>query len=466
MEKRVMLAAAVVAIACIGAAAFVFMGGGGKPKFYWWTPHAGSPTHIPWHTEVEQMYNQRYGENVELVKVDYSTEDFKNALETTMAGDYPPDVWHSWGGGVLKDYVDAGKVQDITDLLNEDWAVRLLPPENRSKLLWNSTWNGRHYGFPYTIGVIQIYINRSIFDAFGVEIPDVEKGEVWTWDEFMQAIRTFKGKKNSAGKDIYPIVVAGGEEWQLSFYYMYLVDRIGGSDYFRKALNGEAGYSFTDNVFVRAGELCQELVQAEAFQPGFINAGYDIADFYFFENQAAMYLQGSWMVSTLRYRMQQLGGREFPLDVIYFPVIQGGAGDPSDLLGAVQDYLCISSKSQHKEEAYNLIRLHGTDEVINSFLQKVGDILVFDSRVGGGLDVPASKYDPVILKQIGVLQRAANLQMPWDQYTPRAFALKHLELMNRLFRPAGGMTPSEVALEHQRMAERLRSEGKLPITFG
>ncbi len=461
MQKKVIAVAMVAAVVVVGV---IFLPGReGTQRMYWWTPHAGSPTHVPWHSEVEELFNRLYGENVRLVKVDYSTEDFKNALETTMAGGNPPDVWHSWGGGVLKDYVDAGRVEDLTDLLREEWAVRLLPLENRSRLLWNSTWNGRNYGFPYTVGVVQIYVNRSLFDAFGVRVPNAENGEVWTWDEFMSVINTFKGKKNAAGKDIYPLVVAGAEEWQLSFYYMYLVDRIGGPDYFRKALNGEPGYSFTDNVFIQAGEKCMELVAAGAFQPGFINAGYDVADYLFFENQAAMYLQGSWMVSTLRFRMGQLG-RTFPLDAVYFPGIPGGAGRAADLLGGTQDYLCVSKGSKFKEEAFNLIRLHGTEDIVNSFLERVGDILAFDSRIGGGLEIPENRYDPVILKQIKLLGGSRNLLMPWDQYAPRAFALKHLELMNRLF--SGRMTPSEVAVEHQRMAEKLRQEGKLPISFG
>lgn len=463
--KKLLLAVVVV----IGVVLAVqFLMGGGKPKFYWWTPHAGSPTHVPWHTQVESTYNTLYGENLELIKVDYSTPDYKTAFETAMAGDYPPDVWHSWGGGILKDYVDVGKVADLTDLLNEDWALRLLPPENRDRLLWNSTWNNRHYGLPYSIGAIQIYINRSLFDAAGVGVPEVGENETWTWSEFIDAIRTFNAFTDEAHPNgIYPIVVAGAERWQLSFYYMYLVDRIGGSDYFAKTLNREPGYSFTDEVFIQAGVKCRELVTEDAFQPGFIVAGYDKADYSFIiENMAAMYLQGSWMVSTLRYNTQQLGLPEFPLDIIRFPTVPGGEGDSSALLGSVQDYLCVSEKSEHKEEAFQLLRLHGTDDVINDFLESVGDILVFDSRVGGGFEVPAGTYDPVIEKQIDELNKASHLQMPWDQYSPSAFAVEHLIQMNRLFKPAGYSEPAVVAAQHESIAQQLQQEGKLPITFG
>ncbi len=463
MEKKKLLLAVIAVIGVVIAAQFLM--GGGKPKLYWWTPHAGSPTHVSWHRQVESMYEALYGENIDLVKVDYGNDDFKTAIGITLAGDYPPGVWHSWGGGVLKGYVDAGKVADLTDLLNENWALNLLPPENRDRLLWNSTWDNRHYGLPYTIGVVHMFINRSIFDACGVEIPDVENGEVWTWDEFMSAIENFKGKKNSEGEDIYPLVVSGGEEWQLSFYYMYLVDRIGGSDYFTKTLNREPGYSFTDSVFIEAGEKCRELV--DAFQPGFINAGYGVAErLFYLDNQAAMYLQGSWMVSTLRLRVQQLGLPDFPLDIIRFPTVPGGAGDSSMLVGTVQDYLCVSEVSEHKEEAFQLLRLHGTEEAINDFLEVVGDILVFDSRVGGGYEVPSGTYDPIIEKQIDELNNTSYLQMPWDQYSPKAFALEHLILMNRLFKPTGGWTPERVGDEHESIANQLQQEGKLPITFG
>jgi hypothetical protein len=36
-------------------------------------------------------------------------------------------VFRTLGGGVLKLYVDGGHVEDLTDLLNEDWAVKQIP---------------------------------------------------------------------------------------------------------------------------------------------------------------------------------------------------------------------------------------------------------------------------------------------------------------------------------------------------
>jgi raffinose/stachyose/melibiose transport system substrate-binding protein len=450
--------AIVVVIGVVIAAAVLLGGGEEKPIISWWTVHAGSPIHIPWHGRVTDRYNDLYGENLRLERSDYSNPDFKAAFRNVMAAAAPPDLWHSWGGGILKKYVDAGRVADLTDLLNENWAVELLPLENRDKLLWNSTWNNRHYGFPYTIGDVQFFINTEIFDECGVDVPDVSAGETWTWDEFTSAIENFKGKKNSEGKDIYPIVVAGAEEWQLSFYYMYLVDRIGGPDYFEKTLNREPGYSFTDSVFVEAGEKCVELKNLGAFQTSFIVDGYDMPDYYFTHGRAAMYLQGSWAVSTFRYRASDL-----QFDVIRFPTVPGGAGDPTDLIATIQDYVCVSESSEYKEEAFQLIRLLGSEWCTNDFLENVGDILIFDSRLGGGLEVPAEKYDPVILKEVNEVANSNHLQMVWDQYAPEAFAIKHIQLMRDLFQ--GLKTPEQVAQEHEDRAQQLVGEGELPITW-
>jgi raffinose/stachyose/melibiose transport system substrate-binding protein len=37
-----------------------------------------------------------------------------------MQSGSPPDIFQSWGGGVLKQYADAGLVQDLTPSLQQD----------------------------------------------------------------------------------------------------------------------------------------------------------------------------------------------------------------------------------------------------------------------------------------------------------------------------------------------------------
>ncbi len=439
----------IVVIVLVGLAVYKTLGTGGRMR--WWTVHSGAWGHTGWHDYTLEEYKTLYGDLIE--RTDYDNPNFKSSLFNAMLAGDPPEIWHSWGGMVLKNYVDMGMVEDLTDLMNENWAVSILPLENRDDLLWNSTWGGRHYGFPYSVGVIQLYVNKDLFDQYGVEIPSVENDETWTWEQFIDAIQTFKNN------GITPITVAGTEEWQLSFWYAYLVDRIGGPEYFKRTLNRQSGYSFEDDPFVQAGEKVRELVDLGAFQSTFMADGYDKAITMFANGEAAMYLQGSWEIKTIKtYYNPNLN-----VNVVRFPII-GENSDPHSILVNVQDYFCISSTTKEKEDAFNFIRLLGREDVVEKFVEKAGDICVFDSRVGGGVEIPSTLYEPVINKQITELNNATHTQMPWDQYSPQQFAQKHLECMKRLF--DGTWTPQKVAQEQELTAQSLQASGYLPVSYG
>ena len=449
--SKVMAVVLVIAVALVGIAIYktlIIVGGGVR----WWTVHSGAWAHTAWHDYSLAKYRELYGDEIE--RRDYDNPNLKSSLFNAMLAGDPPEIWHSWGGTILKNYVDMGMVEDLTDLMNESWAVNILPTANRDKLIWNSTWGGRHYGFPYSVGVIQIYINRDLFNQCGAEVPSIEDDETWTWSEFIDAIQTFKAN------NVTPITVAGTEEWQLSFWYMYLVDRIGGPEYFIKTLNRQPGYSFEDDVFVEAGEKCRELVELGAFQRTFMADGYDKAIIMFAKGEAAMYLQGSWEIKTIKtYYNPNLN-----VDVTRFPVIENRPGDRHSIVVNVQDYFCISSTTKQKEDAFNFIRVLGREDVIKKFVEKVGDICVFDSRVGGGVEISPALYEPVINKQISEFNNATHTQMPWDQYSPQQFAETHITCMKKLF--DGAWSPQKVAEEHETKARELKMSGYLPVSYG
>ena len=62
-----------------------------------------------------------------------------------MGAHQPPDIFFGWGGGILKSYVDAGDVHDMTGALNADssWKNRYLP-----SVMTGVTFNGKIYGVP------------------------------------------------------------------------------------------------------------------------------------------------------------------------------------------------------------------------------------------------------------------------------------------------------------------------------
>ncbi|MEM0481955.1 MAG: extracellular solute-binding protein [Nitrososphaerota archaeon] len=409
-----------------------------KIRIEWWDEWGEA--RLKWAEEMEAAY-ERDHPNVDIVIVEFaSDEEFKTKFEAAIASGQPPAVFRTLGGGVLKSYVDGGHVEDLTDLLNEQWAVNQIP----RTMLRQSTWNGRHYAVPFDLWAGHFYINKDLFEKAGVQIPPITS--TWTWDEFKAAIKKFKDT------GIIPIAVGGKDKWELSFYYMYIVDRLAGSDAFRKTINRAPGYSFTDEHWVRAGYLFKEIVDLGAFQEGFIGASYDEAQNLFFTGKAAMWLQGPWILGDLFASFP-----DFPIDIINFPTVPGGKGDPTMLLGAVQHHYAIAKKipDNVKEVAYDFLR----------FISKRENVIRYAELTAAPLaqNVPVSteRYPAVLVKVIESTSRASWLQMAYDEYSPPKFAQVHLDSLAAV--AAGTITPEQMAEAQERVARELAEQGILPL---
>jgi raffinose/stachyose/melibiose transport system substrate-binding protein len=441
-SRRTILFAVIAAVVVLVAVGAVLLTSVQRPaekiKIEWWDEWGEA--RLKWAEEMKAAFEKQHPE-VEIVIVEFSSdEEFKTKFEASIAAGQPPAVFRTLGGGVLKSYVDGGHVEDLTDLLNEDWAVKQIP----RAMLRQSTWGGRHYAVPFDLWVGHFYINRELFQKAGVEIPPITKA--WTWDEFKEAIKKFK----AAG--IIPIAVGGKDKWELSFYYMYLVDRLAGSDAFRKTINRAPGYSFTDEHWIKAGYLFKELVDLGAFQEGFIGASYDEAQNLFFTGKAAMWLQGPWILGDLFASFP-----DFPIDIINFPTVPGGKGDPTMLLGAVQHHYAIAKNipASVKKYAYEFLRFITREESMVRYAE------LSKAPLAQNVKVPTEQYPEVLMKIIESASRASWLQMAYDEYSPPKFAQVHLDSLAAV--AAGTMTPEQMAEAQEAAARELHQQGVLPI---
>src|SRR5690606_31191525 len=60
---------------------------------------------------------KRFEEKHPDVKVEivaHQNDAYKTKLPVAMGGGNPPDIFHSWGGGWLGEFVEAGQVYDLT----------------------------------------------------------------------------------------------------------------------------------------------------------------------------------------------------------------------------------------------------------------------------------------------------------------------------------------------------------------
>lgn len=242
---------------------------------------------------------------------------FKDRMGTAAQSGDMPDIFHTWGGGVLAEQAEAGLVRDLTgelDCIDQINPIALEP----------YTIDGRLYGMPFDAGVVGFWYNMDLFAEAGIDAPPA------TWDEFLTAVQALK----DAG--ITPIALAGADKWPGHFYWTYLTMRLVGLDGLESA--AEAG-DFSGEGFVQAGQMLADLAAMEPFQEGFESAVYPEPDgqaAIMGEGLAAMELMGQWAPQAQRDN----SGTEGPenLGFFPFPTVEGGVGTTTEYLGGGNGY--------------------------------------------------------------------------------------------------------------------------------
>ncbi len=88
-------------------------------------------------------------------------------------------MFHSWGGGWLKEFVNQGNVLEITNKFDANTISK--------QALDNSTFDGKVYGLPLGLSIAEMWYNKDIFAKYNLKPPA-------TWEEFINVVDTLKKK--------------------------------------------------------------------------------------------------------------------------------------------------------------------------------------------------------------------------------------------------------------------------------
>jgi raffinose/stachyose/melibiose transport system substrate-binding protein len=287
--------------------------GTGSTKIVWWHISTAADQRDNWQNLANAFVQQHPDVSIEITVLE--NEAFKAKLATAMQSGSPPDIFQSWGGGVLKQYADAGLVQDLTPSLpDNNWGASFQPGP-----LSLYTFDGKTYGVPWNAGMVGFWYNKTLFKQAGIDAPPA------TWTDFLADVKKLKAA------NITPIALGEKDKWPGHFYWVYMVTRIGGKEAFEKAYNREG--SFADPPFVEAGAKLKELIDLQPFQTGFLGAGYADHQAVMANGKAAMELMGQWAPGADRGVATDVEAFNAALGWFPFPMVEGGKGDPSDALG-------------------------------------------------------------------------------------------------------------------------------------
>lgn len=286
-----------------------------KVTINWWHIWANEPAIADTFDALAKEYMASHP-NVEVVITTLENEAYKQKIATAMQSGEPPDVFQSWGGGVLGVYARAGLVQDLTPHLAQDgWGDSL---SAGAKALF--TVDGKIYAAPWRSGMVGLWYNKDLFKQAGIEKTPT------TWPEFLETVKTLK----AAG--ITPLAIGEGEKWPGMFWYAYLLARMASPDEILGAVNRTG--SFASPGFVAAGEKLEELIALEPFQEGFLAAGYGDAEGLMANNKAAMQLMGHWAYGFASGSLaEDKAAYDNYIGWFPFPSVEGGNGEPTAIFG-------------------------------------------------------------------------------------------------------------------------------------
>ncbi|WP_435137390.1 ABC transporter substrate-binding protein [Actinacidiphila sp. bgisy144] len=332
--------------------------------------------------------------------------DYQQKLQTIITTKQAPDIFYNWGAGSIEPFVKAGLLMPLDSFIAKDPGLKsnFLPSVFNTAVV-----DGKAYGIPMRgTQPVLLFNNKKVLADAGLSEPK-------TWDDLLADVKALKAK----GKT--PIALGGGDQWPTQMWFEYVYDRIAGPGLFEKALGGDTSVWASADSRKALGML-KQLVDAGAF-----GSSYDSVKFtdggspaLLATGKAAFELMGSWEYST-----EQDANPDFTKsDLGYgpFPTVQGGKGDPADVVGNTNNFYSVLKKTKYPDAVAQFLKLQYSDEFVKAHLA-IGN-LPTTTNTPKFLDTAAN---PAYLKyQFKLVQQAPSFQLSWDQaYPPSATTAIH-----------------------------------------
>lgn len=385
-RRRFLAASAATGLALSGCGSSDGGSGSGKTTVEWWNITTTEPAKKLWAERAREFEAAHPDVKIKIVTLE--NEAYKSKMTALTTSGKLPDIYHTWGGGVLKQQVDAGLVEDLTDKVSS-WTKDFVPAA-----LAAYEFEDRSYAVPFDIGMVGFWYNKALFKKAKIDSPPT------TWSGYLDAVQALK----DAG--ITPIALAGKEKWPGMYYWAYLSMRVAGLEAMQQAAT-EA--DFTGEGFVTAGQHLKDLVALEPFQKGFLGAAYSTPSgeaALMGNGKAAMELMGQWAPVVQGDAGKGIGE---DLGFFSFPAVEGGKGALTEVFGGGGGH---AVRKGAPDAALEFLKFFAEKEFAEKLVKDTGLIPV-------SKDARAALTDPNLTAVSDALNTATGFQLYLDQaYAP------------------------------------------------
>lgn len=395
---------------------------GAPVKLVWWH-NANTDPGLTFYKTVADEYMKAHP-NVTIEQVPLQSEDMKAKIRVAMQSPKPPDIIHQWGGGWMKEQVEAGKLMDLTEPTSS-WIGEL------GSSVSNWQLDGKTYGIPYSVGAVGFWYDKALFAKAGITAPPT------TWEEFIATT----GKLKAAG--IEPVAIGAKDKWPVAFWFDYLAVRACSPQVLQGVVTS---LKFDDPCWVEAGRQFEKVIGAQPFNKGFLNTsaqqGAGSSAGLIANGKAAMELMGHWnpsVIQGLTADRKPLGDK---LGWFAFPTVPGAGGSQDGALGGGDGYSCSATAPK---ECADFLKFFTSAQVQTRYAQTVGNL---PANKGAS----AAVTDPNLQAVLAARDKASFFQV----YLDVAFGQEVGDALNEAVtnQLAGKATPEQVVKAIQTAADQ------------
>jgi len=265
-------------------------------------------------------FKQQYP-NVTINITIVQNEDFDGKLQTAMAADQTPDIFLQRGGGKLQDQIAAGKVADVTNLLD---------PTVKSQVGGNlavDSIDGKIYAMPMSLQPEGFWYSQDLFQAAGIT------GTPKTMAELSAAVT----KLQVSG--VYGIALGAKDAWPAAhWFYQFALRQCTQQEVSNLATGG-----MKDPCWLAALQSLADFNATNPWNDGFLTTvaqqGAGSSAGLVANHKAGMELMGAWDPGVIGGLTPD--GNNLPdLGFFPFPAVDGGKGDQTAMMSGADGWSC------------------------------------------------------------------------------------------------------------------------------
>ncbi len=419
------------ALLLVAACGFLFAGGQSegsgseksKELVIWWWGEQEAPGAEAWMDETVAMYTKEHP-NVTFETVLQSTDNLIPAFKTAAAAKQGPDIQYFWGGVWTLEDAWAGNLAPASDYIPKSEYSHYISNVERE-------YDGKLWGIGWYLSGNSMAYRKDLFKKAGLD----PEGDYVQWDDFLAACEQLK----QAG--ITPIAGGLKDGWFGGWIWQLLGKQgLDSAEDFKKASVGI--YKYTEPRFADWWKKLDELIQKGYWNNDVNSLDYQQGQDLFVRGEAAMIFGND---SFYPGWMDQIGSENF--GVMMIPV--WGKGDMAESYTVTAQGLGITSWSDYKQEAADVLMYMHTTERLNAWWDHTG-VFPADDRFD------ASKITAPQMKKVFNWIRempAPNL----ENFVPSILDEQaHFVGCQQLF--AGELTPQECAELQESVIRKWRKE--------